>query len=257
MLIVPAVDIMGGNVVRLERGEFDKVKIYSDSPVECAQRWESQGAPWIHVVDLDGAKTGIPKNAEMIGEIARSLKNSEIDVSGGVRSVQTVETYLKEGASRIILSTKAIQDPDFLKCHEITAHIEKLAVSIDFKDISQLEAGSTETAINGWVENIQLDVASFIQALAKAGVRYINFSDRARDGMMMGLDGDKISSFLTMAREAAQCSMFFTYAAGVTTLDDIKALNVEGGPDAVIVGRALYEGAFTYQDAVVAGDSGC
>ncbi len=253
MQITPAIDIMEGKVVRLERGDFSRVKDYGLSPVEYAKKWQNEGATLLHVVDLDGAKTGETKNFDIICEI---IKNSNIgvEVGGGIRSEEAIKKYFAAGAARVVLSTKVIEDSSFLLNRSISDYLPKVAVSIDIKHMESFEVMTTATG--GWLQSgdTLIDIPSFMQAVSSVGVRFVNFSDISKDGMMLGPDAVKILNFLKKARHACgDAKLFFTYAGGISSLDDIKVLKRlgEDGVDAVIVGRALYENKFSLKEAIM------
>jgi len=251
MLIIPAVDIMSGKVVRLSKGVFDTSKIYNESPLEYSKKWQDEGASLIHVVDLDGAKSGSLSNLLVIKDI---IKNSRvpIEVGGGIRSVEAVATYLNAGAGRVVLSTKILEEPSFLLAPALKGFLNKIAVSIDIKQLQSSDVVTSGTA--GWSENgdILLDIPSFIKTLSSVGVLFVNFSDISRDGMLSGPDIVKITHFLKLARKHATSKLFFTYAGGISSLEDIKGLKDLGdeGADAIIVGKALYEGRFSLKEAI-------
>lgn len=251
MLIIPAIDIMQGKVVRLEKGDFNRVSVYDLSPVEYAKKWESEGAQFIHVVDLDGAKLGEPKNFDTIREIIRNV-GIKIEVGGGIRSIDAIKKYLLMGVERIVLSTKVIEDTAFLLNAGVKEYLNKVAISIDIKHMESTEVITTATG--GWLQSgdALIDIPSFIQAIAGAGVRYVNFSDISKDGMMMGPDSAKILNFLKVVRGSTSHELYFTYAGGISSLEDIKLLKALGlnGVAAVIVGRALYENKFSLKDAI-------
>jgi len=251
MLIIPAIDIMQGKVVRLEKGDFSRVSVYDLSPVEYAKKWEGEGAQFIHVVDLDGAKLGEPKNFDTIREIIKNVK-VKVEVGGGIRSVDAIKKYLLIGVDRIVLSTKVIEDTAFLLNAEVKEYLNKVAVSIDIKHMESTEVITTGTG--GWLQSgdALIDIPSFIQAIADAGVRYVNFSDISKDGMMKGPDPEKISNFLKVVRASTPHELYFTYAGGISSLEDIRSLKSLGknGAAAVIVGRALYESKFSLKDAI-------
>ena len=253
MLIIPAIDIMSGKVVRLCKGLFEKATIYEASPLECVKRWQDEGAPWIHVVDLDGAKSGVLVNRELIERI---IKNSRIpiEVGGGIRTAKDVRVYLDAGASRVVLSTKVMEDSSFLQQPLLKEYLKKIAVSIDIKQMQGPDVVTSGTA--GWRPNgdILLDIPTFIKSISSLDLSYVNFSDISRDGMMAGLDIQKIVHFLESARKNAAQAMFFTYAGGISSIEDIKELRAlgSGGVEAVIVGKALYENKFTLKEAIAA-----
>jgi phosphoribosylformimino-5-aminoimidazole carboxamide ribotide isomerase len=253
MLIVPAIDIMGGRVVRLARGAFDKVTTYDLDPVAFAERWVREGARFLHVVDLDGAKAGEPRNFDAVIAVAH-VPGVTIEVGGGIRSVATVKRYLDAGVSRVVLSTKIIEDSSFLLSDEMKPYLDRVVVGLDIKSMASADVATGATA--GWLQDgdVLVDIPSFISVVAKAGVKYMNFSDVTRDGMLLGADTRKIKFFLEMARTVGRKDIWFTYAGGIATLDDLKILKDMGigGVDAVIVGRALYENKFGLKEAIAA-----
>ncbi len=259
MLIVPAIDIMDGKVVRLERGDFNRVREYGLSPVDFAKKWQAEGASIIHVVDLDGAKTGEPRNFDVISEVINSV-TVNVEVGGGIRNEDTVKRYLAAGAERVVLSTKVIEDPGFLLSSAMACHLGHVAISIDIKHMESPEVVTSATA--GWLQkgDVLIDIPSFMQSVCSVGVRFVNFSDISRDGMMIGPDAAKIINFMKRSRNSClpagktggKASLFFTYAGGISCLEDIKVLNRLGadGVDALIVGRALYENKFSLKEAI-------
>jgi phosphoribosylformimino-5-aminoimidazole carboxamide ribotide isomerase len=161
MLIVPAIDIMKGQVVRLARGKFSEATVYEQTPLEYAQRWVAEGATLIHIVDLDGAREGIPKNLEAILPLVRQI-SAKVEVGGGIRSLATIRRYLEAGVERVVLSTKILEDASFLLSREIKDVLPRVSLSIDIKHLTsaQLITGGT----GGWSENgdILIDVPSLI-----------------------------------------------------------------------------------------------
>ena len=253
MLIIPAIDIMKGQVVRLARGNFDDATVYEQTPLEYGRRWAREGASLIHVVDLDGAREGTPQNLEVIQQLARQV-GVKVEVGGGIRSVETIQAYLGAGVERVVLSTKILQDASFLLSCEIKDYLARVSLSIDIKYLTSAELITGGTG--GWTENgdLLIDVPSLIQSVTQVGLRFLNFSDITRDGMLQGPDAEKILHFLRVTRKAASGALFISYAGGISSLGDLKALKALGqdGADAVIVGRALYEDKFTLKDAIAA-----
>ncbi len=253
MLIIPAIDIMKGQVVRLARGKFAEATVYDQTPLEYAQWWAGEGATFIHVVDLDGAREGAPRNLEVVQQMARQV-GVKIEVGGGIRSIETIQRYLEAGVERVVLSTKILEDASFLLSREIKDHLARVSLSIDIKHLASADliTGGTD----GWTENgdLLIDVPSLIQSVTQAGLSFLNFSDIARDGMLQGPDTEKILYFLKVVRKAASQPLLITYAGGISSLGDLKALKALGADaiDAVIVGRALYENKFTLKDAIAA-----
>jgi phosphoribosylformimino-5-aminoimidazole carboxamide ribotide isomerase len=253
MLIVPAIDIIGGRVVRLARGAFDQVSVYDLTPLAFAQKWVEEGARFIHVVDLDGAKSGVPKNFDAIRDVVRRV-SVKVEVGGGIRTAASVRQYRETGVERVVLSTKIIDDATFLLHRDIKDYAGRLAVSVDIKAMAS--DGTLTSGTGGWLESGDkpIDLDDFLKVVASAGVLYVNFSDISKDGMLSGPDKDKVRRFITYAKKVSADAFYFTYAGGIATLDDLRALKSLGadGPDAVIIGRALYENKFTLKEAIEA-----
>src|SRR5512135_1408622 len=170
MLIIPAIDIMGGKVVRLARGDFEKGTVYEGSPVDFAKKWASQGARLLHVVDLDGAKQGEPKNFDTVRAIVNAV-DIDVEVGGGIRKVDTVRRYLEAGVDRVVLSTKIVEDASFLLSRDIKEYLSFVAVSLDIRRMEM--AGLASSATAGWLqsEDVLIDIRSLIQAVTSVGVK--------------------------------------------------------------------------------------
>ena len=236
MQIIPAVDIKNGKCVRLSQGRADHETIYSDSPVDMACHWDEEGARLIHVVDLDGAFDGIPANAGLVKDI---IYNSSVDiqVGGGIRSLEAIETYVKAGAYRVILGTIAQKDPAFVEtaCREFPG---KIMVGIDAKD--------GQVAIRGWVEVSSQKATDLARQMEPLGVSGFIFTDISRDGMLEGPN-------LTSIREFCGATGLPVIASGgVGTLKDIGDLMALEplGVTGIITGKALYDKSFSYRDAL-------
>ncbi len=236
MQIIPAVDIKNGKCVRLSQGRADKETIYSDDPVAMACHWDEEGARLIHVVDLDGAFDGIPANADLVKDI---IYNSSVDiqVGGGIRSLEAIEAYVKAGAYRVILGTIAQKDPAFVAaaCREFPG---KVMVGIDAKD--------GNVAIRGWVEVSSQKATDLARQMEPMGVAGFIFTDISRDGMLKGPN-------LASIREFAEATTLPVIASGgVGTLKDIADLLALQplGVTGIITGKALYDKSFTYRDAL-------
>ena len=230
MIIFPAIDIREGKCVRLIQGDYNKEKVYNDSPIKTAKMWEQKGAQYIHVVDLDGAKTGDSKNKEIIKTIAKETK-TPIQVGGGIRSMEVIETYLDHGVSRVIIGTAAIQNPKFLE-EAVAKYKGKIAVSID--------ARGGYVATDGWTDTSTVKALDLIKTLEKIGVQTIVYTDILKDGMLKGpnLEEQKAINEATTMNVIA--------SGGVSSIEDIKnlkALNLYG----TIVGKALYDGALDFE----------
>lgn len=230
MILLPAIDILEGKAVRLSRGDFDQRTTYDADPLQAAQRWVDGGARALHVVDLDGARSGQPSNLEHVKRIIERV-SVPVQVGGGLRTSEAVETVLKAGAARVVLGTAAFRDLDFLD-EALVAHRDRVVVSIDARD--------GRLAASGWTEQTQIPVESVIDTLGRRGVTKFVYSSIERDGMMSGPDLGEV------ARVAAVVRGTFVYSGGVSTVDDLRALarlrqvNLTG----VIVGKALYEQRF-------------
>ena len=235
MIVYPAIDILEGKAVRLARGDFDARTEYDADPLDAARRWVRDGARVLHVVDLDGARSGSPANLDQIERIAREV-DVPVQVGGGLRSVAAVRDAVKAGAARVVLGTAAYADVDFLD-EVVAEHGDRVVVSVDARD------GRLASA--GWREQTDIPVEVVFERLIRRGVRSFVYSNIDRDGMLAGPDLDEVM------RVAAAVRGRFLYSGGVATLADFEALaglrqvNLAG----VIVGKALYEGRFTVAEA--------
>lgn len=233
MLIIPAIDIMDGKCVRLTKGKFSSKKIYFDDPISVAKNFERDGAQMIHVIDLDGAKTGEPKNLGVIKKIAQSVK-IPIEVGGGIRSIKAAEAYLSSGISRIILGTKAALDGDFIKKLIEKFGREKIVISIDVRD--------GKVATNGWQTDGTQNSLDFAKNIKALGVTEVIVTDIARDGTLttpnFGITGEiKKLEFNVIA------------AGGVSDILSVKKLK-KMGIDGAILGKAIYENKINLGDAI-------
>ncbi|MDT0497817.1 1-(5-phosphoribosyl)-5-[(5-phosphoribosylamino)methylideneamino]imidazole-4-carboxamide isomerase [Algiphilus sp. W345] len=243
MLLIPAIDLKNGQCVRLRQGKMDDVTVFSDDPVAVARRWVDEGAQRLHVVDLDGALKGEPVNTDVIHRICDACPEIEIQVGGGVRDEGAVLRYLDAGVQYVIVGTKAVHAPHFLRdlCLEYPRHI---IVGLDAKD--------GRIAIDGWSKLSHHTAMEMAQQFEKDGVEAIIYTDIGRDGMMTGFNAET-------TRELADSVNTPVFASGgVSSLDDIRKLIEleEDGVAGCIIGRALYEGSFKLADAmkIVAGE---
>lgn len=236
MIIIPAIDLREGKCVRLVEGRIDRETIYSNDPVAMAHLWESQGAQWLHVVDLDGAFAGRLKNLEIIKEIVASV-NIPVQVGGGIREMSIIEELLSIGARRVILGTVAIINPD-LVAEACAKYGEAIAVSIDARD--------GKVAIEGWGVTAEKDVLELAGEIKKMGIRRLVFTDICRDGTLKG------PNLKAVERVAQTTGLKVIAAGGISVLDDIYALlDIESaGVEAVIMGKALYAGSITLKEAL-------
>jgi phosphoribosylformimino-5-aminoimidazole carboxamide ribotide isomerase len=239
MEIIPAIDLSAGRVVRLRQGDFDRVTDYGDDPAAVALRWVDEGAKRLHVVDLDGARAGRPVQADPIRSVIAAVSDRRvaIQVAGGLRTIDGVEAALATGASRIVLGTALLREPEFAT-RLIEQHgVDTIVAALDVRD--GLAVGE---AWRAGAAGPTVDAA--LDALHSAGVRIFAVTAIARDGLLEGPD----LALLTRIRTAAP-GIELIASGGVGTLDDVRAL-VDIGADAAIIGRALYDGAFDVTDAI-------
>lgn len=232
--VIPAVDLKAGRCVRLLQGRADAETVFSDDPVAMARRWESEGAPRLHVVDLDGAFGGGPAQTAIVRDIARSV-SIPVEVGGGLRAADHIEAVLDAGARWAIIGTRAALDPAFLRevCHRFE---DRIIVGVDASD--------GRVAVDGWTRVLELDAVALAREAAAEGACTIIYTDIARDGTQ---SGPNVWSTGAVAR-AAGVPVFAS--GGVGSLDDIRQLAGIPGVEGVIVGRALYTGAVSLRDAL-------
>ena len=236
MLIIPAIDIRGGKCVRLFQGDYDKETVYGEDPVSMAENWVSQGARFLHLVDLDGAREGLPRNRAIIQSLVRK-SSVPVEVGGGIRDLSAVEDYLSSGVERVILGTAAYANPEFLQaaCDRWPGRI---AVDIAVKQ--------GKAAISGWTEETHISAADLAEKCQELGASVIIYTDIQRDGTQQGIN-------LRDTREVARSLRIPVIASGgVSTLEDIQSLLPleKDGVMGVIVGRALYAGTLHLPDAI-------
>jgi len=237
MLIIPAVDIKDGKVVRLYRGEFDKVKIYSEDPVSMAQEWELEGAKMLHIVDLDGALSGQLKNLDMIKEMLDAV-SIPLEVGGGIRSFELIEELVSIGIQRVVLGTRACEDEDFVR-HVIEHFAEKIVISIDAKD--------GLVATSGWTKVSKIKAVDFVKRLESLGLNSLIFTDISRDGTLAGPNIEAVRNVLCVKKNMSVIS-----SGGVSSIEDILQLKKleQEGLSGVIVGKALYEKKINLKEAI-------
>ena len=233
MLIFPAIDLYEKKAVRLFKGDYENMTVYSENPIEIAQDFVNAGATHIHVVDLEGAKDGTTPNISVVRKIAAET-DLFIEIGGGIRDMDTVDAYLSSGVSRVILGTAAVNDREFLTA-AVKKYGDKIAVGADVKD--------GYIAIKGWLESSALTLDDFLQEMEKIGVKYIICTDISKDGAMRG------TNFELYSRLSEKYSMNITASGGVSTLDDVKKLN-EMNLYGAIIGKAYYIGAIDLKDAL-------
>lgn len=238
MILYPAIDIYEGKAVRLVQGDFNAKTVYEDDPLEAARHWVAEGARFLHVVDLDGAKTGEPQNLKHLERITREL-GVPVQTGGGLRSLPAVRDALRAGAERVILGTAAFTDVDFLD-DVLSSYGDRVVVSVDTR------GGNISTA--GWTETTQMPAAAAIERLQDRGVRSFVYTNVDRDGMQQGADLDEVKRIASVVRGR------FLYSGGIGSLADLQALaelrqvNLGG----VVAGKALYEKRFTLTEGQAA-----
>ena len=233
MKIFPAIDLYEGKAVRLFKGDYQQMTIYSDDPVSVAMDFERQGATCLHVVDLEGAKTGETPNLSVIQDIKRKT-NLFTEVGGGIRSMDTVRTYLYSGVNRVILGTAAVTDEEFLKM-AVKEYGEKIAVGVDIRD--------GYVAIKGWTEKSQYSFEDFCQKMQSLGVKTMICTDISRDGAMRGAN---LELYRTLS---ARYEMDIVASGGVSSMEDVQALR-DMDLYGAIIGKAYYTGAINLQKAI-------
>lgn len=233
MELFPAIDLRGGAAVRLLRGDYKQMTVYSTSPVEVAKSFAAAGARYLHLVDLDGAKDGGTPNCELIAQIV-SESGLLTEVGGGIRNMQAVEHYLNAGARRVIIGSAAVTDPDFLR-EALLRFGEKIAVGVDLKDGC--------VAIHGWTETSRLDGYAFIESMQEMGVKTIICTDISKDGAMQGVNAE-------LYRELKRrFSLDIIASGGVSGLSDLETLSSIGVRGAIL-GKALYTGGIKLEEAI-------
>jgi phosphoribosylformimino-5-aminoimidazole carboxamide ribotide isomerase len=236
VIVYPAIDIYEGKAVRMTRGDFATVEQVALSPLEAAKRLVNDGAEWLHVIDLDGARTGKPENLEAIRQIANRF-TVKIQAGGGIRDFDTAEAFAEAGASRIVVGTAAIEDPELIG-RLVDRHADGLAVSVDARN------GMVTT--DGWTETTEVRAVDLMHRLAIAGVPIVIYTNVSVDGTLQGVD---LPSLQSVARAFGGDVI---YSGGIGSLDDIKALARlrHRGIRGVVVGRALYLGKFSLREAM-------
>jgi phosphoribosylformimino-5-aminoimidazole carboxamide ribotide isomerase len=239
VIVFPAIDILDGRAVRLHKGEYGSPTVYTNDPLEAARRWADQGAEFLHIVDLDGAREGRPVNLESI-ELITSELGIPVQTGGGVRALTTVEQLIAAGVSRVVVGTAAMRDPDFLAAALELAGDDRIVVAVD--------ARGGEVSVEGWTEGSGVPVSEAVGDLGQRGARRFLFTAIETDGTMEGPDLESLSAV------AGSTPYPVIASGGVGTLSDLSELaasapaNVEG----VIVGKALYEGRFDVSEAIQA-----
>lgn len=235
MYLLPAVDILDGKAVRLAKGDYAKVTVYNDSPVDQAKEFEQAGATWIHVVDLNGAKSGKQENLKLIEQIAAQT-SLKVENGGGIRDMAAVRRLYDSGVSRVVLGSALVVDKAFAE-EAIAKFGDLLCAGIDAK--------GGEVAIQGWREGAGVPAEELIAEVADLGFRHLVYTDIARDGMQTGIDAAAYERIAKVFRNPV------TASGGVTNMDDLRNLaHVAAAIEGVITGRAIYEGSLPLEEAL-------
>lgn len=237
MKIFPAIDLYDGKAVRLYKGDYDNMTVYSENPIEIARDFEKKGAKFVHLVDLKGAKDGTTPNLNIVKQIANETELFT-EIGGGIRSMETVDKYLQNGVDRVILGTAAVNDQAFLK-EAIAKYSDRIAVGVDIKD--------GFVAIKGWLEKSEYNCFEFCEKMQSLGVKTLICTDISKDGAMQGTNRE-------LYKELSQkFNLDITASGGVSTMDDIKALRTLD-LYAAIIGKAYYIGAIDLKEALEAAE---
>ena len=233
MLLFPAIDLYDHKVVRLLKGDYQKMTVYSEDPVATARDIEADGGRWLHLVDLEGAKDGTTPNFDVVAAICQETK-LQVEIGGGIRSLEMIERYLNAGVARVILGTKAVTDENFLR-DAVRRWGDRIAVGVDAKD--------GKVAVKGWVEVLDVDMFDFLWKLRSIGVKTAIVTDISKDGAMKG------TNLPLYERLSRLDGIDITASGGVSTLEDIRALR-DMGLYGAILGKAMYNGAIKLKDAL-------
>lgn len=236
MIILPAIDIKDGNCVRLYKGDFATVEKVAANYMETARGFATAGATWIHMVDLDGAKEGRPVNQKIYEDVAVNT-TLQVEVGGGIRNLETIETYLASGVKRVILGSAALKNPELVESAVAKFGSEHIAVGIDSKN--------GMVATEGWLESSDVDEVSLMQAMMKIGVRYFIVTDISKDGTLSGVNLEQLERMQTAAQGGAN----IIASGGVHTIKDIRGCK-ELGLYGTICGKSIYQGTLDLTGAI-------
>lgn len=236
MLLIPAIDLKEGKCVRLRQGRMEDDTVFSDDPVAVAGRWVEAGAKRLHLVDLDGAFAGKPKNAAVIHDIVQAYPDVPVQIGGGIRDEDTIQAYLEAGVQFVIIGTKAVSEPHFVR---------DVAIEFPGHIIIGLDARDGKVAIDGWSKLSRHDVIDMAKKFEAQGVAAIVYTDISRDGMMQGVNTE------ATAKLARAVQIPIIASGGITNMDDIRALGAVAheGIMGAITGRAIYEGTLDFAEA--------
>lgn len=235
MLVIPAIDLKEGKCVRLREGKMDEETIFSDDPLSTAASWFSQGAELLHIVDLDGAVSGKPMNQEIIFDIASQFPEKRIQIGGGIRNFQSATQYLEQGIERVIMGTAAVEDPEMLR-EFCKSYPNRLVLGID--------ALHGQVKTQGWLKGSSITPLELVKDFDGEPIAAVIFTDISKDGMM---SGPNVNATLELAK---QTDIPVIASGGVSSLEHLKQLSNDNILFGAICGRALYESAFTYSEAL-------
>ncbi|MFB3896996.1 MAG: 1-(5-phosphoribosyl)-5-[(5-phosphoribosylamino)methylideneamino]imidazole-4-carboxamide isomerase [bacterium] len=241
MIIIPAIDILDGQCVRLQQGEYTRKTVYSDDPASIAQQWEKAGAKYLHIVDLDGAKLGYPKNLEVIVKIAKSV-SIPVELGGGIRDLDTIDKVLQLGIHRVVLGTVAYAYADMVE-EAATRYEDRVAVGID--------ARGGRVMIRGWLEKTDIPALELAKRIVRAKVKTLIYTDISKDGMLEGPNLKAIKEFANSTKATVIASGGISSVNDIKNLNNLKCSNLGG----VIIGKALYSGQIKLPDAIAAAHS--
>ena len=236
MVILPAIDIINGQCVRLNKGDYATAEKVADSYLETAQSFEKAGAEWIHMVDLDGAKAGKPVNAKIYNDVAEKT-NLKVELGGGIRNIKTIDEYLKMGISRVILGSAALKNPALVRESVEKFGSEKIVVGIDAKN--------GFVATEGWLETSDVNYIDLANKMIEYGVKYFIFTDISKDGMLSGVNAEQLQALYDSTKGRANV----VASGGVHTIEDIRICK-EMGLYGTICGKSLYSGTLDLAEAV-------
>jgi len=236
MILFPAIDIKNGECVRLRQGKYNDVTVFSKDPVEMAKHWVDKGAKYLHIVDLDGAFEGVPKNYNLIEKICKSI-DIPVQLGGGIRNFEVARRYFDAGVTRLIIGTMFFEEPSIFKslCDK---YKDKIGVSLD------AEKGKLKS--RGWVEDTGLTIDSVVLDAENMGASFIVYTDISKDGMQTGINPEPVKRFLSLTK------LPVIYAGGVRDINDVKKFYPlkEYGLQGIITGRAIYEGTLDFEKAI-------
>lgn len=228
MIVIPAIDLRAGRCVRLVQGDFDRERMYDEDPVQVARAWQQRGAPWLHVVDLDGAKAGYPAQLELVARIVAAVPGLPVQLGGGLRTIEHLEAAFAAGVARVVLGTAAVESPELLAQAVERYGGDRVVLGID--------ARRGRVAVRGWLELTDMPADAVIRAARERGVRRVIYTDIERDGTLSAPNFDAVAA-------VARLGVAVIASGGVASREHLERLAGIAGVEAAIVGRALYDGS--------------